>query len=85
MAGACARQSFDDGRLPLAPTIDFTAIYSKRDGIVDWRACIDPDATAVEVRASHVGMAVDPRVIAVVTAALRPARSVVEVDRGEIA
>ena len=39
----------------------------------------------LEVRASHVGMAVDPRVIAAVAQALRPAPSVVEVDRGEIA
>ena len=50
----------------------FTAIYSKRDGIVDWRACVDPEAHAVEVTASHVGMAFDPRVIDVVTDALRP-------------
>lgn len=85
VAGACARQSFDEGRAPLDDSIDFTAIYSKRDGIVDWRACIDPDATAVEVRASHVGMAVDPRVIANVMQALRPGASVVEVDRGEVA
>ena len=85
VAGVCARQSFDDGRAPLDPSIDFTAIYSKRDGIVDWRACIDPDATSVEVRASHLGMAVDPRVIGLVSAALRPVASVVEIDRGEIA
>ncbi|WP_165807005.1 esterase/lipase family protein [Nocardioides currus] len=85
VSGTCARRSFDDGRAPLADSVDFTAIYSRRDGIVDWRACIDPLATPVEVRASHVGMAIDPRVIAAVTAALRPAFSAVEVDRGEIA
>ena len=85
VAGACARQSFDEGRAPLADSVDFTAIYSKRDGIVDWRACVDPLATPLEVRASHLGMAVDPRVIAVVMQALRPAPSAVEVDRGEIA
>lgn len=91
VAGACARQSFDEGHAPLPDSIDFTAIYSKRDGIVDWHACIDPVAIPVEVRASHVGMALDPRVIAVVSQALRPvaapveATSVVEVDRGEIA
>ncbi|MEO5662425.1 MAG: alpha/beta fold hydrolase [Nocardioides sp.] len=85
VAGACARQSFDDGRAPLADTIAFTSIYSRCDGIVDWRACIDPGAVPLEVLASHVGMALDPRVIAAVTRALRPAVSVVEVDRGEIA
>jgi triacylglycerol lipase len=85
IAGACARQSFDEGRAPLPDGVDFTAIYSRRDGIVDWRACIDPAARPVEVRASHLGMAVDPRVIAEVVRGLRPGASAVEVDRGEIA
>ena len=60
--------------------------------IVDWRACVDPEAHAVEVTSSHVGMAFDPRVIDVVTDALhlpaRPGaglRSVLEVDSGESA
>ena len=86
VAGECARQSSEDSRLPVAPGLDFTAIYSRWDGIVDWRACIDPAAKAVQVRTSHVGMAVDPRVIDHVTAALtRSAVSVLEVDRGETA
>jgi triacylglycerol lipase len=70
VAGRCARQSFEESREPLAADVSFTAIYSKRDGIVDWRACVDPTAHAVEVRASHVGMALDPRVMEVVTEAL---------------
>ncbi|PVG81629.1 alpha/beta hydrolase [Nocardioides gansuensis] len=74
VAGECARQSFEEARAPLSDDVDFTAIYSRRDGIVDWRACIDPAALPVEVRASHVGMAVDPRVIDEVLGALRPAR-----------
>ena len=84
VAGDCARQSFEESRLPLAEDVAFTAIYSKRDGIVDWRACIDPAAEAVEVSASHIGMAVDPRVIDHVIGALRrrAVGSAVEVDRG---
>jgi triacylglycerol lipase len=68
--------------------VDFTAVYSKRDGIVDWRACVDPEAKAVEVSASHVGMAVDPRVIDRVVEALTRAAGVgdfgstLEVDSG---
>jgi pimeloyl-ACP methyl ester carboxylesterase len=93
VAGACARQSFDESREPMPEGVAFTAVYSKRDGIVDWRACVDPEARAVEVTASHVGMALDPRVIDEVTKALalqdggrgswRP--SALEVDRGESA
>ncbi|WP_202879277.1 esterase/lipase family protein [Nocardioides cynanchi] len=70
VAGDCARTSFEESRAPLPPEVGFTAVYSRRDGIVDWRACLDPLATPVEVRSSHVGMAVDPSVIAAVTAAL---------------
>ena len=70
VAGTCARQSFDESRAALPADVAFTAIYSQRDGIVDWRACVDPEAVAVEVTASHVGMAVDPRVIALVAEAL---------------
>jgi len=84
--GDCARQSFGESREPLPAGVDFTAIYSRRDGIVDWRACVDPIARAVEVTASHLGMAFDPRVIDVVSGALlRTDVSAVEVDRGKSA
>lgn len=86
VAGDCARESFKESRQPLPAGVSFTAIYSRRDGIVDWRACLDPFATPVEVRASHVGMALDPTTIEqVVAALLRHETSVVEVDRGESA
>jgi triacylglycerol lipase len=92
VAGSCARQSFDETRRPVPPSVAFTAVYSRRDGIVDWRACVDPRAVSVEVSTSHIGMAIDPRVIDHVVTALRePAvgpqslDSVLEVDRGESA
>ncbi|CAI9409883.1 hypothetical protein HIDPHFAB_01376 [Nocardioides sp. T2.26MG-1] len=87
VAGSCARQSFGESRQPLPAGVDFTAVYSKRDGIVDWRACVDPLARAVEVTASHLGMAFDPRVIDVVGDALLRTSDVsaVEVDRGKSA
>jgi len=69
--GECARLSWEESQAPLDPELAFTAIYSKRDGIVDWRACLDPAATQVEVRTSHCGMAVDPVVMDHVLAALR--------------
>jgi pimeloyl-ACP methyl ester carboxylesterase len=36
--------------------IDFVSIYSRSDGIVDWRSCIDRAAITVEVVASHRGL-----------------------------
>ena len=67
--------------------VAYTSIYSRRDGIVDHRACLDPQARTVEVSTSHVGMVVDPRVIDLVREVLAqpPGPSLVEVDRGEIA
>jgi len=49
--------------------VPVTAIYSRRDGIVAWRACIDkwsPNVRHVEVSETHVGLAFSPRVLAIV-------------------
>ena len=43
------------------PEVGFTALYSRTDGVVDWRACLDPAAEQIEVRASHVGMGAERR------------------------
>lgn len=46
-----------------------TAVYSRRDGIVDWRACIDPPGPGrqnVEVRCSHLGFGHDATTLWVV-------------------
>ena len=48
-------------------------MYSRSDGIVDWHSCLDPYAHQVEVRSSHVGMAVNPAVYEVVAEALAKA------------
>lgn len=40
-----------------------TAVYSRRDGIVPWQACIEPETDLhrnVEVRCSHLGFGMDP-------------------------
>jgi pimeloyl-ACP methyl ester carboxylesterase len=45
--------------------VPITAIYSTRDGIVDWRSCIDrhnTDVEHLEVSSSHLGMSLDPDV-----------------------
>jgi pimeloyl-ACP methyl ester carboxylesterase len=36
------------------------AIFSRDDGVVGWRSCLDPAAEWVEVRSSHTGLGVDP-------------------------
>jgi pimeloyl-ACP methyl ester carboxylesterase len=50
-------------RVPVA------AIFSRRDGVVAWRACIDkwsPDVRHIEVSETHVGLGFSPRVLAIV-------------------
>lgn len=75
VGGECALESFQESQVALTPDVAFTAIYSRHDGIVDWRACLDPAARHVEVTASHIGMAVDPRVSDRVLAALASHRA----------
>lgn len=42
---------------PFPDDVGYLSVYSRSDGIVDWRACLDPEADEhVEVRASHIGM-----------------------------
>ncbi len=46
-----------------------TAVYSRRDGIVDWRGCIDPPGPRrqnIEVRCSHLGFGHDAATLWVV-------------------
>jgi hypothetical protein len=54
-----------EGHLPV-PT---TSVYSKQDGVVAWKSCIEPETDLSEnirVRGSHTGMAMNPDVLRVV-------------------
>ncbi len=46
----------DDRHSEFPPGIDFVSIFSRSDGIVDWRTATDPAATCIEVSASHLGL-----------------------------
>ena len=45
-----------DRYAPFPPGIDFVSIYSRSDGIVDWRLSIEPAAHTIEISASHRGL-----------------------------
>ena len=72
VGGAVRAGSFEEMPATARPEVGFTAIYSRRDGIVDWSACLDP---AAEPRGGAApatcGMAFDPVVFDVVRDALR--------------
>ncbi len=62
MDGVCCADFRTSLVAPLEPGIPALAVHSRSDGIVDWRACLDPHADCVEVDGSHIGMAVNPSV-----------------------
>lgn len=49
-----------------APPVPCTAIYSRFDGVVSWKTCMErerPNTSNVEVVASHIGMALHPAIL----------------------
>lgn len=60
--GACCAEFRALLEEPLDPQMPTLAVHSRSDGIVDWRACLDPYAECVEVEGSHCGMAVNVNV-----------------------
>ena len=55
---------------PMPEKVRVVSVYSREDGIVDWRACLLPGAENVEVRGSHLGMGFNPEVLRVIADAL---------------
>jgi pimeloyl-ACP methyl ester carboxylesterase len=48
--------------LAAAPRVPTTSIYSRSDGVVNWKACLRSDVNSIEVRGSHIGLALNPEV-----------------------
>ena len=64
--------------LPRPLAVPSTAVYSRWDGVVDWRACRQqpgPISENVAVRSSHLGMGHDPAVLWVVADRLAQPRA----------
>jgi alpha-beta hydrolase superfamily lysophospholipase len=58
-----------EARLRECPPVPTTSIYSKSDGIVAWRGCIEKKSErseSVQVSASHLGMVSHPQVLRIV-------------------
>jgi triacylglycerol lipase len=70
MDGDCCADFNGLLRVPLETGMPALAVHSRSDGIVDWRACLDPYANCVEIDGSHCGMAVNPAVYAELEAML---------------
>ena len=77
--GECCASFWEDLRGELPPGVGYVSVYSRTDGVVDWRACLDEGARHVEVSASHCGMAVNVGTYEALAQALEEFRAA---DRG---
>ncbi|MFL6215781.1 MAG: esterase/lipase family protein [Blastocatellia bacterium] len=65
--GYCDCDAVNALQIPCPHRIPHTAIYTKTDGVVDWRVCVNNDpATDVEVQSTHIGLAFSPWVYEVI-------------------
>ncbi len=63
LRGSCNGSCMIELQAELPTTVGETSIFSKRDGIVDWRTCTrGGNAGQIEVAGTHIGMIVNPQV-----------------------
>src|SRR4051812_39209022 len=71
LRGACCEPFRTDLPAQFPSSVRYLSVYSRSDGIVVWRACLDPAADElVEVSASHIGMAMCEQVYRLLAGAL---------------
>jgi len=80
--GRCTCNFLDSLRRDVSDSITETAIYTRYDGIVDWRYCMTmkPEAD-VEVPGTHIGMTFNPAAYAVIAERLAAAQSPEKISR----
>ena len=62
-SGFCSCDFLTSLRQPLADSIVEAAIYTKADGVIDWRCCVNDDPeTDIEVQGTHVGLVFNSQV-----------------------
>lgn len=62
-SGGCRCEAVEALRQEFPASVPQMAIYTKNDGVVDWRYCVNDDpATDVEVAGTHVGLVFNPQV-----------------------
>ena len=60
--GECSEKLAEWLTEPFPAQIPYVSVHSRNDWVVDWRACVDPDAENIEVDSSHMGMSAHPQV-----------------------
>lgn len=72
--GDCCESFWEELQSPLPKGVGYLSVYSRTDGVVDWRVCLDEGAQHHEIRSSHIGMAVNPSAYRAVAGALEEFR-----------
>jgi hypothetical protein len=71
LRGACCEDFREALSGPFPDAVGYVAVYSRSDGVVQWRSCLDPEADeCVEVSASHCGMGLNAQTFLAVADAL---------------
>lgn len=71
LAGDCCSTFSEELAGAVPDGVGYVAVYSRSDGIVDWRSCLDPAADEhVEVKASHCGMCLNAETYRTIASAL---------------
>jgi triacylglycerol lipase len=70
LRGDCCALTREAVAAPFPDGPRFFSLYSRSDEVVQWRACLDPGAEAIEVHTSHVGMGMAREVWSTLTALL---------------
>jgi pimeloyl-ACP methyl ester carboxylesterase len=70
-SGPCCEHFWADLHADFPAGVGYVSIYSRSDGIVDWKACLDPAAECVEVETSHLGMAANAHAYEALAGALK--------------
>ena len=61
--GHCACSFLEHVRQEIPHSVKHASIYTKSDGIVDWRSCLEENGSPnIEVRGTHIGLAFNPEV-----------------------
>ncbi|MDP8944210.1 MAG: alpha/beta hydrolase, partial [Actinomycetota bacterium] len=68
--GGCCERFRRDLVAPLPPGVGHLSVYSRQDGLVDWRSCVNPHGDQLEVTTSHRGMPEDATVLRAIASAV---------------
>lgn len=68
--GECCRRFHGELQAAFPAHVPLVSVYSRHDGVVDWRTTLDPWADQIEVVATHTGMSAEASTYRVIARAL---------------